>query len=254
LAPLAFESPQILLEAGMELVLTTNDEFKKSSTKDKIYIDYKNLPKVVRPGKKIYIDDGLISLEVLECGADQVKARVVNSGLLGSRKGVNLPETKVDLPALSDFDKTALRFAVENDIDMIFASFIRKASDVREIREVLGEDGRNIAIISKIENHEGVKNFDSILKETDGIMVARGDLGIEIPAEQVFIAQKMMISKCNIVGKPVICATQMLERYGPFHQSRRSGGRKAGEKARGRGRGRRRGEGGGRNGEQRSPS
>ena len=146
---------QISLEAGDNLVFTMDDAFKVSSTKEKIYIDYKNLPRVVKPGKFIYIDDGLISFEVLECGEDFVKVKTLNSGVLGSRKGVNLPETKVDLPALSDYDKEALRFGVANGVDMIFASFIRKAEDVKHIREVLGEEGKDIVIISKIENHEG---------------------------------------------------------------------------------------------------
>lgn len=170
-----------------------------------------NLPKVTAPGKLIYVDDGILSLLVLAIDGPNVHVRALNNGNISSRKGVNLPKTDVDLPALSEKDKADLKFGVKNGVDMIFASFIRRAQDVTDIRTVLGPDGANIKIIVKIENEQGVANFDEILKATDGVMVARGDLGIEIPASQVFLAQKMMIAKCNIVGKPVIVATQMLE-------------------------------------------
>jgi len=176
-----------------------------------MYLDYKNLTKVTEPGKLIYVDDGILSLLVLSIDGPNVRVRTLNSGNISSRKGVNLPKTDVDLPALSEKDKQDLLFGVKNGVDMIFASFIRRAQDVRDIRTVLGADGASIKIIVKIENEQGVANFDEILKETDGVMVARGDLGIEIPASQVFLAQKMIIAKCNIAGKPVIVATQMLE-------------------------------------------
>ncbi len=202
----------VKITAGHEFYVTTNDEYADKCSATHLYIDYKNLPKKVEPGKTIYVDDGILSLRVLAIeGDDMVKVKAVNNGVLSNKKGVNLPLTDVDLPAISEKDKADILFAVEQDLDMIFASFIRRGSDVRDIRQILGEKGAHIKIISKIENHQGVMNFDEILKESDGIMVARGDLGIEIPAPQVFMAQKMMISKCNIAGKPSICATQMLE-------------------------------------------
>jgi len=197
--------------AGHEFIISTDPKHSEACDHEVMWVDYANLPKVTAPGKLIYVDDGILSLLVLSIDGPNVKVRALNNGNISSRKGVNLPKTEVDLPALSEKDKKDLQFGVKNGVDMIFASFIRRGQDVRDIRTVLGPDGANIKIIVKIENEQGVANFDEILKETDGVMVARGDLGIEIPASQVFLAQKMMIAKCNIVGKPVIVATQMLE-------------------------------------------
>ncbi|GAA5851136.1 hypothetical protein JCM5353_004574 [Sporobolomyces roseus] len=201
----------IKIAAGHKMIFTTNPEYATKCDEKIMYLDYANLPKVIEVGKIIYVDDGVLSFEVLAIHADSLEVAAINNGTLSSKKGVNLPGTDVDLPAISQKDKDDLTFGVKNGVDMIFASFIRSGQDVKDIRSHLGEAGKNIKIIVKIENLQGVANFDEILRETDGVMVARGDLGIEIPASQVFMAQKMMIAKCNLAGKPVICATQMLE-------------------------------------------
>lgn len=158
--------------------------------------------------------DGSLVLTVLSCdeAAGEVSCRIENNASIGERKNMNLPGVVVDLPTLTDKDiNDIVSWGIPNDIDFIAASFVRKASDVLKIREILGEEGKGIKIISKIENQEGMENYDDILEVTDAVMVARGDLGMEIPPEKVFLAQKMMIRKANIAGKPVVTATQMLE-------------------------------------------
>lgn len=200
------------VKIGQQMTFTTDESYSNKCNGNIMYIDYKNITKVIKPGRIIFVDDGVLSFKVLEVVDDKtLKVEAINNGKISSHKGVNLPNTDVDLPALSDKDVSDLQFGVKNNVDMIFASFIRSGDDIKRIRQVLGEEGKKIQIIAKIENQQGVNNFDDILKETDGVMVARGDLGIEIPAPKVFIVQKQLIAKCNLAGKPVICATQMLE-------------------------------------------
>lgn len=202
----------IPISAGTVMNITTDEKYAQCCDAENMYVDYQNITKVIKPGRVIYVDDGVLAFDVISVKDDQtLEVRCRNNGFISSKKGVNLPNTDIDLPALSEKDKNDLRFGVKAGVDMIFASFIRRGQDIRDIRDVLGEDGAHIKIIAKIENRQGLNNFADILRETDGVMVARGDMGIEIPAAEVFSAQKKLIAMCNIGGKPVICATQMLE-------------------------------------------
>ncbi|XP_039490755.1 pyruvate kinase [Drosophila santomea] len=202
---------EIELKAGDKVTLSTKKELADKSTKENIYVDYQRLPDLVKPGNHIFVDDGLIALIVKEAKGDEVICQVENGGKLGSHKGINLPGVPVDLPSVTEKDKQDLIFGAEQKVDMIFASFIRDGNALKEIRQVLGPAAECIKIISKIENQQGLANIDEIIRESDGIMVARGDMGIEIPTEDVPLAQKSIVAKCNKVGKPVICATQMME-------------------------------------------
>ena len=202
------ESP-IILKAEEEFTLV-NDEIIGDNTR--VSVTYKDLYKDVKPGVTILIDDGKIEIEVVRIDGKDVVCKVMNGGELGNRKSINIPGTHINLPALKDKDIKDLIDGCKADFDYIAASFIRSKEDVLDIRKVLDENGgRDIKIISKIESQEGVDNFDEILEVTDGIMVARGDMGVEIPMEQVPIVQKEFIKKCNRAGKLVITATQMLE-------------------------------------------
>ena len=193
-----------------EYITLTTEEIL--GDKNRISITYKELPEDVQAGSTILIDDGLIGLTVVEVQGTEIKCRIVNGGTIKSKKGVNVPGVNISLPGITDKDANDIIFGIEQGIDFITASFVRKASDVLEIRELLKKhNAEHVQIISKIENQQGVDNLDEILEASDGLMVARGDLGVEIPAEEVPLAQKRMIEKCNIAGKPVITATQMLD-------------------------------------------
>ena len=200
---------KIMLEAGESFTLTTEEI---EGDKDKVSISYAGLVEDVDTGKTILIDDGLIGLKVVSTTEKEIHCTVVNGGELGERKGVNVPNVPVRLPAITQKDKEDLKFGVEQGIDFIAASFVRNAECVLEIRAYLKELGAPyIPIIAKIENAEGIQNIDEIIRAADGLMVARGDLGVEIPAEEVPYLQKMMIQKCNKNFKTVITATQMLD-------------------------------------------
>ena len=183
-------------------------------TAERFSVTYPDLIHDVHIGSRILLDDGLIELEVtgIRKEANELETKAKNSGLLKNKKGVNVPNVSVNLPGMTEKDANDIKFGIEQGIDFIAASFVRRATDVLEIRELLDQhDASQIGVIPKIENQEGVDNLDSILQVSDGLMVARGDLGVEIPPEEVPLVQKNMIRKCNIAGKPVITATQMLD-------------------------------------------
>ncbi|MCJ8010182.1 pyruvate kinase [Paenibacillus sp. KQZ6P-2] len=193
-----------------EYITLTTEEIL--GDKDRISVTYQDLPGDVQEGSTILIDDGLIGLTVESVEGTEIKCRIVNGGTIKSKKGVNVPGVAISLPGITEKDASDIVFGIEQGIDFIAASFVRKASDVKEIRELLKKhNAEHIQIISKIENQQGVDNLDEILEASDGLMVARGDLGVEIPAEEVPLVQKRMIEKCNVAGKPVITATQMLD-------------------------------------------
>mmetsp|Transcript_26056 Transcript_26056/g.61864 ORF Transcript_26056/g.61864 Transcript_26056/m.61864 type:complete len:506 (+) Transcript_26056:183-1700(+) len=203
---------KINLVKDQDLVLTSDYSFKGDETK--LACSYASLAKSVTPGQSILVADGSLVLTVKSTdeAKGEVTCNVENNASIGERKNMNLPGVVVDLPTLTDKDIDDIKnWGIPNGIDFIAASFVRKASDVHKIREVLGPDNQAVKIICKIENQEGMENYDSILEATDGIMVARGDLGMEIPPDKVFLAQKLMIRKAMIAGKPVVTATQMLE-------------------------------------------
>lgn len=199
---------RVILTEGETYILTT-EEIEGDEKKG--FINYKGMADDIKKGDRILIDDGLIELEALEIRKPEIICRIVNGGELGEQKGVNVPKVKIKLPALTDKDKDDICFGIEQGFDFIAASFVRNAAGIREIRQILEENGSTMAIIAKIENQEGIENIDEIIEVSDGIMVARGDMGVEIPEEKVPYVQKMIIRKCNEACKVVITATQMLD-------------------------------------------
>lgn len=202
------EGDEVILNEGDEFVVTTKSIL---GTKEIVSINYPELPRDVKPGDTILIDEGLIILEVVNVHKEDVVTKVIEGGPLVSRRGVHLPGVKVSISPLSDKDRQDLAFGLGQGVDWVGLSFVRNADDVKMLKGMILDTGSKAKTIAKIEKQEAVKDIDSIIEVADGIMVARGDLGIEMPTEDVPIVQKMIINKCIIAGKPVITATQMLD-------------------------------------------
>ena len=203
-----FQDKKVLLEEGKQFIITGRDV---EGTADICSVTHKNLPHEVAPGNRILLSDGLVELLVERVEGEDIITKILNTGEVSTGKRVAVPDVAVQMPFLSEKDIADIKFGVEMDMDFIAASFVQRASDILAIRRVLEEVGGDMQIIAKIENAEGVRNIDSILRVADGVMVARGDLGVEIPTEEVPVIQKLLIQKCNQAAKPVITATQMLE-------------------------------------------
>jgi len=194
---------------GHKTIITTKECI---GNEERIYITYQNFPQDVQAGEIILLDDGKLQMKVLETNLkDEVVCEIVHGGILTSRKGVNLPNTKVSIPSLTPEDRENLEFVLQNDVEWIGLSFVRKAEDIIELKKIIAERGKTARVIAKIEKPEAIANIDEIIAVTDGIMVARGDLGVECPMEEVPLLQKMIVQKCRAASKPVIIATQMLE-------------------------------------------
>ncbi|XP_065368329.1 pyruvate kinase-like [Calliphora vicina] len=202
---------QVELKVNDSLRLSINRDLMDKGNRECIYVDYDNIINVVQPGNLVYINDGSLKLIVKEVGVDCITCQVERGGMMGSRKKVNLPGVSVDLPAVSKKDVSDLKFALEYKIDIIFASSMRSASAVKEVRSLLGEKGKDIKIIAKIDCEQGLHNVDEIISASDGIIFASADVAIEMHYAKVFLAQKAVMARCNRAGKPIILATKLLE-------------------------------------------
>jgi pyruvate kinase len=197
------------LISGSKVIIVTE---KILGTADRFSINYKQLPADVHPGERILLDDGKLILEVVKTdGIAEIEALVIHGGILSSKKGVNFPNTKISMPSLTEKDKEDLDFALEQNVDWIGLSFVRNAQDIRELKAIINQKNGKAKVIAKIEKPEAIEDIDNIITESDGLMVARGDLGVEVPYERVPLIQKMLIKKCALQAKPIIVATQMME-------------------------------------------
>ena len=199
----------IELKAGEEVCITTKDVL---GTAERFSINYEGLPKDVQAGEKLLLDDGKLTLEVVKSnGKDEITAKILLGGKLSSRKGVNFPNTEISMPSLTEKDRIDLEFALLHEVDWIGLSFVRSAKDIKELKALIAKESKITKVIAKIEKPEAIDEIDAIIAESDGLMVARGDLGVEIPFQSVPLIQKMLIRKCRSHAKPVIVATQMME-------------------------------------------
>jgi len=203
-----FYKERVILKKGSTFTLTTKNII---GNEEKAFVNYKNLPKEVKKGSTILLDDGKKKLQVLRTTPTDVVCKVIVGGETKGKRGVNVPGAYLKISSITDKDKKDLDFGIKNEVDFVALSFVRKAKDIATLREMLRKAKSDAHIIAKIETQEAIENIDEIIKEADGIMVARGDLAIEVPAQEVPLYQKMIIKKCNYAGKPVITATQMLE-------------------------------------------
>ena len=202
------ENQGVILVDGQTILLTNTECI---GTREKLFISYPQFHKDVEVGEKVLIDDGKLELQITDIKGEEVYAKVTHGGLLTSKKGINLPNTNISLPSLSEKDRKDLDFALKNDVDWIGLSFVRKPKDITDLKAIIKKSEKLSRVIAKIEKPEAVKNIDEIISVSDGIMVARGDLGVEMPMEKVPVIQKIIVNKCNAAAKPVIIATQMME-------------------------------------------
>jgi pyruvate kinase len=203
------ENGEVMIEDGDEIIISTKEGI---GNKERVYIRYDKFAQDVKPGEKVLVDDGKIVLEIISTnGKDEARAKVINGGMLASKKGFNLPNTKISLPCLTPKDLEDLDFALDHDVEWIGLSFVRSASDIIELKHLIAARNKSSKVIAKIEKPEAIEDIDNIIKETDAIMVARGDLGVEIPMQEVPLIQKALVKKCLKASKPIIIATQMMD-------------------------------------------